>query len=541
MSEPLGSALDRMDGRTLRSAFFHWAEITPDAAAMVVRDRTWSYGEVRERALRWSGAIVSHLNRPARRVGVFGYRSEVAYTASLAALASGATFVPLNPTFPPEKTADMARRADLDAIIVDKTCAAQVEKILGGTVNGLLLFPELDSPQFPSVGAQILDRAALEQAPLLDRMPPVTPDDIAYLLFTSGSTGAPKGVPVTHGNVLHFLDAMAARYGVAPGDRLSQTFDQTFDLSVFDLFLAWHGGATVCSLSSIDLLAPTNIVNRLGITLWFSVPSVPAQMRKRNSLKPGSMPGLRWSLFCGEPLPRASAEAWQAAAPSSILENLYGPTELTIACLIYRWNAEQSPGLCHNEIVPIGRPIAGLTAVVLDDQLHPVAPGEAGELCVSGPQTTPGYWNAPDKTAERYVHLPVSKFETWRFYRTGDRVQQLPDGDYVYIGRTDHQIKVLGHRVELGEIEAVLRTDTRVGQVAALGWPLEDNGAALGVVAFVSGAGIDTQTLRSDAAQKLPAYMVPKDIYVLEEMPLNANGKVDRLALRRRLEQPVKS
>ena len=160
------------------------------------------------------------------------------------------------------------------------------------------------------------------------------------------------------------------------------------------------------------------------------------------------------------------------AAPQSTVENLYGPTELTIACLTHRWDPSASPDLCVNEIVPIGRPFAGLTAVVVDDALRPVAPGEPGELCVSGPQTVPGYWNAPDKTVERFVTLQIDGTQTDRFYRTGDRVRQLPGGEYVYLGRIDHQVKVLGHRVELSEIEAVLSRNSGVTQAVAIGWPV---------------------------------------------------------------------
>ena len=530
--------VDKVDYRTLRSGFWHYAATTPDAPAMVVRGVTRSYGEVQQNALRWAGAIVGLLDRPASRIGVFAYRSEVSYTGVLAALASGATFVPLNPTFPPEKTASMIRQAHLDAIIVDRVCAPQLDQVLSGIDPcPPLLMPDLEAPSPTAYQTRILDRDVLAQAELLKTLPPLTADDIAYLLFTSGSTGAPKGVPVSHGNAVHFMDVNAERYGITSSDRLSQTFDQTFDLSVFDLFLSWHRGACVCSLSTVDLLAPTNIINRLGLTVWFSVPSVPAQMRRRNSLKPGTMPNLRWSLFCGEPLPRASAEAWQAAAPNSIVENLYGPTELTISCLVHRWDPVQSPALCYNEVVPIGRPLPGLGATIVDDELKPVAPGEPGELCVCGPQTTPGYWNDPTRTAERFVTLPVSAFESRRFYRTGDRVQCLPNGEYVYIGRTDHQIKVLGHRVELGEVEAALRVDTHVTQVAALGWPLEQGGAANGIVAFVTGTDIDPENLKAQAAQQLQAYSVPQQIFVIEDMPMNANGKIDRLALRRRLQE----
>jgi acyl-coenzyme A synthetase/AMP-(fatty) acid ligase len=258
-------------------------------------------------------------------------------------------------------------------------------------------------------------------------------------------------------------------------------------------------------------------------------------MRKKGTLKPDTLPSLRASLFCGEPLPAETAEAWQAAAPQSRVENLYGPTELTIACLWYRWNSAVSPAECVNGIVPIGRPFPGLGAALVDDDLHCVEQGEPGELCVSGPQTTPGYWRDPAKAAERFVELPGQAFPAERFYRTGDRVRRLPSGDYVYLGRTDHQIKVMGFRVELGEIEACLLSEPNTVEAVAIGWPVRD-GSAEGIVAFVSGSGIDLDWIRQQARTRLPDYMVPKDIKLVETMPLNVNGKIDRLALAASLE-----
>jgi acyl-CoA synthetase (AMP-forming)/AMP-acid ligase II len=257
-------------------------------------------------------------------------------------------------------------------------------------------------------------------------------------------------------------------------------------------------------------------------------------MRKKNLLRPGSMPTLKWSLFCGEPLPAASADAWQEAAPNSIVENLFGPTELTIACTVHRWTRDEPrDGLVH-DFVPIGRPLEGLGAMLVDDALKPVAEGEPGELVMSGPQTVPGYWQDPGRTAERFVQLPISPFEQRRFYRTGDRVVRMAGGAYAYIGRTDHQIKVMGFRVELGDIEAVLASGSGVVQAAAVGWPIED-GHATGTVGFVVGPDADVAALRTTAQEKLPAYMVPSEILKLDEFPLNVNGKVDRAALAAKL------
>ena len=526
--------LDRSDGISLRSGFLRHAESNPDAPAIVVRGVTRSYGELEATARRWANAIIVTRGRRPERVGIFAFRSEVAYAGTLASLFAGATFVPLNPTFPPDKTAAMVAQADLDAIIVDNACLPQLGGVLADTANTCVLVPESEASEASSITAKIIGSRELGNFSPLEQLPPLTPEDTAYLLFTSGSTGAPKGVPVTHGNATYFVDLMSRRYDIRPDDRFSQTFDQTFDLSVFDLFMAWSNGACVYGMAPVDLLSPTKFINRNQLTVWFSVPSVPAQMLRRNTLTPDSLPTLRWSLFCGEPLVQRSAEAWQRAAPNSTLENLYGPTELTIACFVHRWDSVASPALCRNGVVPIGRPYEGLMATIVDDGLNQVAESETGELCVAGPQTTPGYWRAPDITAQRYVNLSVSEYETRRFYRTGDLVAKLPEGDYVFLGRADQQIKVLGHRVELGEIEAVLRGDPGVEHAVAFGLPVSSTSADA-VVAFVSGNNPDADALIALARKSLPPYIVPRQIFVVPEMPLNANGKVDRRVLKDRL------
>jgi amino acid adenylation domain-containing protein len=527
--------IDKVDGRSLRSGFLASCRKSPDAAALVLQGRTRTYGDLESAARTWAAAICDRLGRAPERVGVFGQRSEVAFAGTLAALLSGAAFVPLNRTFPAERTRVMIEAADLDAIIVDQGSASQLDGILPSLRRApLVLRPEDGGSSTHGSSGTVLGSRELAATRPLTSLPPVLPDETAYLLFTSGSTGTPKGVPVTHANVLHFIDVMTARYGIGSEDRFSQTFDQTFDLSVFDLFVAWERGACVCVPQPLELIAPTNFVNRHGLTVWFSVPSIPALMRKKGFLKPGIFPTLRLSLFCGEPLPVESAEAWQAAAPQSILENLYGPTELTIACLLHRWDPPSSLELAVNGMVPIGRPYPGLGVVLLDEELRPVEGDGPGELCVSGPQTVPGYWRDGERTAERFISVPVSDSTSVRVYRTGDRAARLRTGDYAYLGRVDHQIKVLGHRLELGEVEAALRRDPKVVEAVALGWPVEE-GTAQGIVAFVSGAEIEPSGLLDMVRTLLPDYMVPRELRLIETMPLNPNGKIDRNALREQL------
>jgi len=285
-------------------------------------------------------------------------------------------------------------------------------------------------------------------------------------------------------------------------------------------------------MQPLDLLAPVRFARAQRVTVWFCVPALAALMRRKGSLEPGSLPSLRWSLFCGEALPRASAEAWQAAAPHSIVENLYGPTELTIACTAYRWEGERSAASCVDGVVPIGRPNPGLDAAVVDGALRSVAEGEPGELLVSGPQAVEGYWRSPQQTAEKFAALPGSDA---RWVRTGDRVRRLPGGDLVYLGRLDAQIQVRGHRVELGAVEAELRRAPRVIEAAALGWPVVE-GNAEGIVAFVSGAGLDREAIAASVRAQLPAYMAPQEIRTVDALPHNANGKIDRAALARELD-----
>ncbi|MBA3557746.1 MAG: amino acid adenylation domain-containing protein [Gemmatimonadaceae bacterium] len=522
--------LDVTDYRSLRSGFLRSSRANPGDPALFVAGVTRTYEEIEQTARLWSGAMLQSAGRPLQRVGILASRSEVAYAGTLAALFSGATFVPLNKRFPVERNRAMARRAELDAIIVDRTSASQLEGILQGWDSPpIVLSPDQGvADEMPY--ATVIDKAALSSATPATLLPPVLSDDIAYLLFTSGTTGEPKGVGVTHANVLHFIDVMSQRFQFKRTDRFSQTFDQTFDLAVFDLFMAWEAGACVYAMQPVDLLAPARFVTKQGLTVWFSVPSVPALMRKSGLLRADSMPTLRWSLFCGEPLPAATAEAWQEAAPNSMVENLYGPTELTIACCTYRWHPASSRSECVNDVVPIGRPFPGLGAIVVDDALQPVTNGEPGELCVCGPQTAPGYWRDPEKTAEKFVELPVDATRTKRFYRTGDRVVRSAQGVYAYLGRADNQVKVSGYRVELAEVEAVMLRDTGVTSAVALGWPIEA-GSAKGIVAFACGDKVDAARLTARLRESLPPYMVPSEIHELEQLPLNANGKIDRGAL----------
>lgn len=502
---------------SLRGGFMRAAAATPHGLALFVDERGYTYGELDLLVRGWCARLNRQLGARPKHIGVFGSRSLNSYAGALAASYLGATYVPLNPRFPASRTRAMVQHAGLDAIIVDKLGASKLPDVLANLRDPPAIFAP-DPLEQPLTDP---DRSAA--------MPDVPMDSVAYLLFTSGSTGSPKGVPILHSNVRAYIEWAVQRYNFGPTDRFSQTFEQTFDLSMFDLFVAWECGACVYAMSPVELLAPVKYINRHGLTVWFSVPSVPAQMQRRNTLRPASLPSLRWSLFCGEALPAISAAAWQRAAPASIVENLYGPSELTVSCTVYRWDDTTSPAQCVNANVPIGTPHPGLRALLVDESLRPVGAGETGELCVNGAQTSPGYWNDAERTAERFVSMGDGA-ERRVYYRTGDRARYLPTGDLVCLGRTDYQVKVLGFRVELGEIEAVLRQVSGVIIVVTIPWPVKD-GAAQGLVAFVTQSDFSEARLREACRAALPDYMVPSRFVPVQDMPLNSNGKIDRAAL----------
>lgn len=514
------------------------AEAHPDRPALVVGAESLSYAELRRRASALASLLVERTPKSGPLwTGIFAHRSTSAFVGVLAALLRGHGFVPLNRTFPAARTRTMLERSGCRALVVDAESASQLEVVLAGARDDLLVVaPELDdvselAARLP--GHTVLGRREVEERSGSLAVKPAADDAVAYLLFTSGSTGQPKGVLVAHRNVTPFIRTMADRYGIREDDRCSQTFDLTFDLSVFDMFVTWERGACLYCLPDKTLLQPGRFIRDHALTVWFSVPSVAMFLRRLGMLQPGRFPSLRWSLFCGEALPVEIAEAWAAAAPNSALENLYGPTEATIACTLYRWEGARSRSESRRGLVPIGQPTPRTDVAVVDADLAEVGVEEEGELLVAGPQVTLGYLDDRARTEAAFV-VPPGKSAV--HYRTGDRVVRSRAGDLHYLGRMDDQIQVHGHRVELGEVEAALREATGADAVVALGWPLTGSGAG-GVVAFVAANGdLDVAAARAALAARLPDYMVPRTVHTLTELPLNANGKFDRGALRTLLE-----
>ncbi|WP_246234262.1 amino acid adenylation domain-containing protein [Streptomyces boluensis] len=511
--------------RTLYEWFAGSVDAHGDALALEVGQERLTYGQLGELSDRIAAGLLAAHGTVPRRVGLLAERSVLGYAGYLAVQRLGGTVVPLNPSFPAARNTAIVRAGALDVVLAEETGAAEAG---------------LPVPVLPLAGcADRVDRAdRVELPPYAGDL-----DAVAYILFTSGSTGTPKGVPIRHRHASAYLRHVVPRYELGPGSRVSQTFDLTFDLSVFDMFAAWGGGAALVVPGRADLMAPSRFVAAKELTHWFSVPSVVSVARRLRSLAAGSMPTLRWSLFCGEPLTLQQAEAWQRAAAGSRIENLYGPTELTISCTEYRLPPDTADWpRPANGTVPIGTLYPGLEQVVLDaDGL----PCEDGELCVRGPQRFPGYLD-PANNAGRFVRYedgerardfdgggPVPD-ALW--YRTGDRVARQ-DGHLVHLGRLDQQVKVRGYRVELGEIEAALRELPGVRDALVVALPGADGECDLEAVC--TGSPAPPQELLAALRLRLPAYMVPRGISRYEELPLNANGKVDRKAVTAEIAESV--
>jgi amino acid adenylation domain-containing protein len=494
--------------RTLYGWFADTAGRRPELTAVEAGEVALTYGQLSQAADALAGRILRAHGRTPRRVALLAARGPAACVGYLATLRLAATIVPLNPVYPVERNRRMVELAGADVLIVNA-----------------------DGPAAVDLGDLTTVPVSLTGAPDDDPLPPYAgaPEDVAYLLFTSGSTGRPKGVPVSHRAASAYVGHNLARYGVGPGDRMSHTFDLTFDPSVFDLFVTWAGGATLVVPAAGDLLRPAEHVRQARLTHWFSVPSVISVAAELGNLAAGHTPSLRQSTFIGEALTLDHAAAWRAATTSGSIDNVYGPTELTVACSEYRLPAAWPS--TSNGTVPIGQMYPFLEWVVVDEDGRP-AP--VGELCVRGVQRFGGYLDRGDD-AGRFLRAVGERYEPYTgplrpedYYRTGDRVRD-EDGELVHLGRLDNQVKVRGYRVELGEIEHALRGHPDVSQAIVVAIDRPDG---VELVGCYTGQEVSTKDIVRWLRQRLPVHMVPRQLHRLDAIPLNSNGKADRGRIR---------
>lgn len=496
---------------TLTERFLRGRELSPERPAVRIGPDTLTYRQAHETALRWAGALVAQ-GAP-RSVGVLAGKSATAYTGHLAVLYAGATVVPLQPNFPAALLRRMIRLAGVDTLIADERGLAVLPEILDREADLRVLDTDGAADRFPTI--------PLSSRPALLTPIPIAPSDAAYVLFTSGSTGVPKGVPLTHGGFTHYFDLLDRRCDFGPDDVFSQTFDLNFDCGVHDVFSAWGAGATVQVVPSSAYRDLPAFLAGHGVTVWYSTPSAIWLAREMGGLDKGALGTLRWSFFAGEALRCQDAADWAAAAPESKVENLYGPTEFTINITWHRWAGEDAEAGGVNGTVPIGKVHEGHDLRLMTERGEQSP--EEGELWVTGPQMATGYLDPADEEG-RFVER-----DGRRWYRTGDRVRADLDGVLSYIGRLDSQVKVHGWRVELAEVDHVARECDGVGDAVTV-TRHADHGTEL--VVFYTGDALPESVLADGLRAVLPDSILPSRYVHLDAFPLNSNRKIDRLALR---------
>ncbi|MCZ8381755.1 amino acid adenylation domain-containing protein, partial [Mycobacterium sp. CPCC 205372] len=466
---------------------------TPDASALTCRGRSWSYRELDEASNRLARLLIGYSAHPGRSVALLFDRSAEAITAIVAVLKTGAAYVPIDPGHPDARIGFVLE----DAAAVAVVTTAALRRRLDGYEIAVV---EFDDPRV--------------EAQPSTAVPFPTPDDIAYLIYTSGTTGVPKGVAVTHGNVTQLMGSVTAdlpRAGV-----WTQWHSYAFDVSVWDIWAPLLGGGRVLVVPEDVAASPDEfhaLLVRERVDVLSQTPSAVGM------LSPAGLESLAL-VVAGEACPVEVVARW--AAPGRVTINAYGPTEATVYASM---SAPLTPGMTT---VPIGAPVPGAALFVLDSWLRRVPAGVVGELYVAGRGVAVGYVGRSGLTGSRFVACPFADAPGLRMYRTGDLVRWGADGQLEYLGRADEQVKIRGYRIELGEIEAVLTQVDGVGQAAVIA--REDRPGDRRLVAYITGT-TDPATLRAALAARLPAYMVPAAVVVIDALPLTVNGKLDRRAL----------
>jgi non-ribosomal peptide synthetase component F len=370
---------------------------------------------------------------------------------------------------------------------------AEFVQLLGIWLAGAAYVPL--NPKFPAQRNDAIEAAARRG---------VAPTNLAYLLFTSGTTGAPKGVPVTFDNLAAYLSNMQVLYPLGPDDKVAQLADLSFDASVHEIAWCWWAGATLCVVPSSAALMWPRYARELRMTAMLVVPSSVVLAARARLLEPGALPDLRLVFLGAEALTRDVVGTMQRAAPHARLVNLWGPTEATVAATHF----EVDPSQELPDVVPIGRPLPGQEVQLWE-----------GGLAISGSQVASGYWDAPVLSAQHFVERDGA-----RWFRTGDLARWDDRVGFCFLGRADRQVKLRGWRIELLECESAIRAASGCDQVAVIVEGEE-------LVCFLAGARVDADTLKSRLRDRLPSYMLPSRFESLDTLPLNASGKTDYAAL----------
>jgi len=512
----------------------------PHRAAVASSGCLLTYQELDELSNKMARALLGLGVAPGDRVGILAPKSAAAVVGIYGVLKAGACYVPLDPKAPGQRLSYVVQDSGAAVIVADEARTPQAAGLLDGVPRprGVVVAGPAGSEAGEQAGTAMAGGAAIvpwtavvaeSAAPLTDERPIET--DLAYILYTSGSTGSPKGVMISHRNSLTFAEWAAAAAGLTEEDRVCSPAPLHFDLSVFDIFSACRAAACLSVLPDGAATFPVSIarwLERERISAWYSVPSVLTLLACYGSLRQFDLSQLRTVIFAGEVFPPKHLARLMEELPHARYLNWYGPTETNV-CTAF----EVPPGWAEASPAPIGTACANTEVFAVTSEGHRVTqPGETGELYVRGPSLMRGYWGQPARTAEVLVQSPFRTEYDELVYRTGDLVSLDPAGNYRYVGRRDSMVKVRGYRVELGEIEAALYRHPAIREAAVLPVPDDLLGSRLRAVVIADDSGkLVRQSVLDHCRQWLPSYMVPDVLEFREALPRTSTGKVDRVGL----------
>jgi amino acid adenylation domain-containing protein len=509
--EGLAGPRRELPDRRFHELFEQRVRAHPDAVAAVHGDRQWTYAELNTRANRLGRALLARGLRREGAVAVVTERNLDWMAAVLAVFKAGGAYLPIEPHFPPDRIAAMLSRAGCGLVLTEPASTATLDKALAS---------------LPGVQTLFIDAACREDHSDDDLGVRVTPDQLAYIYFTSGSTGEPKGAMCEHAGMLNHLYAKVDDLEIGVGQVVAQTAPQCFDISLWQLVSALLAGGQTLLVEQETILDVQRFVGKIAhgrVAVLQIVPSYLEAVLSYLERHPRELPDLRYVSVTGETLKKELTERWFAAQPNIKLVNAYGLTETSDDT-----NHEVMDRVPDTERVPLGRAVSNVHVYVVDEHLSPVPLGAPGAIVFSGVCVGRGYVNDPERTRLAYLADPLRQGQ--RLYRGGDYGRWLPGGKLDYLGRRDTQVKIRGFRIEIGEIEnTLLRVPgVRDGAVVVAG----QAGQGKHLVAFYSGQRpLAAGLLRDRLGESLPAYMVPSAFQWQETLPLTANSKIDRKTL----------
>lgn len=501
-----------------------------ERTAVVDGSRELSYRELDQAANQLANLLIDLGVSRGDRVGLYLEKSLEAVVGVYGVLKTGAAYVPLDPQAPATRLSYIASNCAIRCLVtgVEKE-SSWGEVSSTSTIENLIVMngdpgtdgdlpPELRVFGTSDIGSQSKERPTV----------PVVNLDLSYILYTSGSTGVPKGVMLSHLNALSFVQWAVDEFEVDSSDRLSSHAPFHFDLSVFDLFAAAKAGAAVVLVPPKTSYFPVEIarfIEEERISVWYSVPSILSMLVLRGGLQEGRFTGLRTVLFAGEVFPTKFLRRLINLVPSARFVNLYGPTETNV-CTYYEVTELGE----SDDPIPIGRAIRNVEVFALTEEGRVAQAGDVGELLVRGTTVMQGYWGDPERTKRGLVSYPLSEELQDPTYRTGDRVQQDEEGFYRLLGRKDHQIKSRGYRIELGDIESAIYSHPSVTECAVIAVP--DELITNRIKAYVvAREGLTQAELVGHCSERVPRYMVPEAFEFQPELPKTSTGKINRQAL----------